>query len=318
MVGAGTVVTQAFAGEGAQEYRARVFEHGLPPVRIVAADLQMLGRDAVTDGAGLFHTACVYQGTATTERTRDDVAPRQGGQQALHLSLHPVDISQVGAQQNALRKFIMFSLAEQVHGNPVRRSRSIGQHQNFARAGNHVDSHRAENPPFGGRHVGIARPRNLVYLGHGLRTKGQCRYRLGAAYGKDTRDAGNVGRGQHQRITLAGCVLASTGSRRGSWHHHDNLSDAGHMGRNGIHQDRGWISRLATRNIDADPVQRGNFLPQQAAVFVAVTPAFTAGLFLRLVEDANTLRREKQRVALRRRNTLKSQLQLLLRQFKRA
>ncbi len=59
VVGAGAVVAQAFAGVSAQEDRAGVAQQRLPAVWVGAADLQVLGRDAVADGAGLFHAARV-------------------------------------------------------------------------------------------------------------------------------------------------------------------------------------------------------------------------------------------------------------------
>src|SRR5262245_53612101 len=47
VVGAGAVVTQTLTGVSAEEDRARMLEQRFPLVRVAAADLQVLRRDAV-------------------------------------------------------------------------------------------------------------------------------------------------------------------------------------------------------------------------------------------------------------------------------
>ena len=47
MVGAGAVVAQAFAAEGAKEDGSGVAQQGLPTARLGAADFQMLGRNLI-------------------------------------------------------------------------------------------------------------------------------------------------------------------------------------------------------------------------------------------------------------------------------
>ena len=56
--------------------------------------------------------------------------------------LHLVDVGGVGAQQDALRQFVVLGLGEQVHRHPVGRRAAVGQHQDLARAGDHVDADR--------------------------------------------------------------------------------------------------------------------------------------------------------------------------------
>ena len=70
MVRAGAVVAQALAGEGAEEDRAGVAQQRLPALRVARADLEVLGRDAVADLAGLFHAARQDQRAAAFERRR--------------------------------------------------------------------------------------------------------------------------------------------------------------------------------------------------------------------------------------------------------
>ncbi len=65
-------------------------------------------------------------------RLGDDLGARHVGQQAVYVGLHAVDVGGVGAQQDALRQFVVLGLAEQVHGHPVGRRGAVGQHQDFA------------------------------------------------------------------------------------------------------------------------------------------------------------------------------------------
>ena len=60
------------------------------------------------------------------------------------------------------------------------------------------------------------------------------------------------------------------------------------MGWDGVHQDARWISRFATRHINAHTVEWCDFLAQQGAIGVTVLPALARGFFLRLVVAAHT------------------------------
>ena len=69
-------------------------------------------------------------------------------------------------------------------------------------------------------------------------------------------------------------------------HHHHHFRHAGDLGRDGIHQYRRGVGRLAARHIDADPVQRGNLLAQRVAQRIGVLPAV---LFLQAVKMTDAL-----------------------------
>ena len=119
MVRAGAVVAQAFAGVGAEEDRAGMPQQRLPALRLARADLEVFGRDAVAELAGLFHRAREDQRAAPFERGADDVCARQARQQALDRRAHGIEVGGVGAQQQALRQFVVLGLREQVHRHPV-------------------------------------------------------------------------------------------------------------------------------------------------------------------------------------------------------
>jgi hypothetical protein len=76
----------------------------------------------------------------------DDLAPGMAGSRRSIARLHRVDVRGVRAQQDALRQLVVLGLAEQIHRDPVGGRAAIGQHQDFARAGDHVDADRTEHP----------------------------------------------------------------------------------------------------------------------------------------------------------------------------
>ncbi|MNT36505.1 hypothetical protein D3C72_1725910 [compost metagenome] len=159
--------------------------------------------DAVADRAGFFHVLGEDQRAPAGEALGDDLGARHGGQQAIDLALHGIEVRGVRAQQDALRQLVMLGLAEEVHGHPVGRRGAVGQHQDFARARDHVDAHGAEHALLGAGHIGVAGAGDLVHLGHGGRAVGQRGHGLGAADGEGPRHARYIGGGQHQLVALA-------------------------------------------------------------------------------------------------------------------
>ena len=201
----------------------------------------------------------------------------------------------------------MFSLAEQVHRHPVRGSAAIGQHQNLAGSGNHVDAHRAKHALFGAGDISVAGAGDLVHLGHRGGAVSQRSHGLRAANRKSPGDACYISCRQHQGIFFAFW----------RWHHHDDFAHSGDMRWNGVHQHRRRVSRLAARHINAHAVKRGDFLAQQRAVLVAVAPAFTIGLLLGFMVGAHTAGSRLQCIALGSGNRMKRRLELSLRQLQR-
>ena len=182
----------------------------------------------------------------------------------------------------------MLGLGEQVDRHPVGIGRRIGDDQHFRRPRHHVDADGAEDAALCSRHVSVAGADNLVYLRDGLRAVGQRSDGLRTTKGEHAIDADQACGSQHQRILLA--------TRRR--HHHDQFADAGHLGRQGIHQHRARICRLAARHIQADAIQRRDLLSESRAIGFREAPRFE---FLPLVIIAYPLRCGFKRRALRRR-----------------
>ena len=81
---------------------------------------------------------------------------------------------------------------------------------------------------------------------------------------------------------------------------------------NGVHQHGRRIRGLAARDVDADPVQRRDLLPQHRAIGLGVGEA-AQFLALAFVEGADALGGDLQRLALGRRQAVQGRLQFGLR-----
>ena len=281
-----------------------MFEQRLPAVRVAAAHLEMLRRDAVADVAGFFHAAGVDQGTTIVERLGDDFSAGHVGQQAGHGRLHSVDVLRIRAEQDALSHLVMLGLTEEIHRHPVWRCGAIGEHQNFAWARDHVDAHRAENSALRGGYISVPRAGDFVNARYRRRAVRQCANRLRTANAKPARDPGYIGSRQQQGV-----------GGTGVGHDHDDLAHARNMGGNGIHQQAGWIGCFAARHIDAGAINWRDFLSEQTAVFITVLPTLATHAFLPLVVTADAIYSTLQGLALLGRNRIKGALELSLRQL---
>ena len=145
--------------------------------------------------------------------------------------------------ENRRGRLIMLGLRQQVCGNKIGSSRSVGQDNDLARTGDHVDIDLTEHKLFGCGHVNIPRPHNLIDFFDTLCAVSHGAYGLGSSDKKNLVNPGNIGRHDNIGIDLSPFC-------RGA--HHD-LSHTGHPCRYGIHEDRRGIRGLASRNIDTDP-----------------------------------------------------------------
>src|SRR5690606_20337824 len=128
-----------------------------------------------------------------------------------------------------------------------------------------------------GGDIDIAGADDLVDLRHAFGAVRQCGDGLGATHGEYAIDTGDGGGGEHQFVDFA------TGRR----HRHDHFGDASDLRRDRIHQHRRGIRRLAAGHINADAIERRDFLAEHGTVVLAVLPRI---LLLLLVVAANAVR----------------------------
>ena len=87
----------------------------------------------------------------------------------------------VVGDENALGRFVVLGLREQVGGDPGRVVRLVGDDQNLGRACDRVDADLAEDLALGGGDIGVAGADDLVDGGDRLRAVSERRDRLRAA-----------------------------------------------------------------------------------------------------------------------------------------
>ena len=294
-----TVVAHRLGGIAPHEYCPGMADLRRHRQRVFHRQFQMLRCDVVADRDRLIHIAYLDQGTTQAQRGLDNRFARHLRQQVVDTLRHLFDELGIGTEQDGLGILVVFGLGEQIHGNPVRVGLAITDHQDLGGPCDHVDAHGTEYQPLGRRHEDIARTNDLVHLGDGLGAIGQRCNRLSPANGKDPIHADHRCGGQHQFIDL---------TIRGG-HHHDQFLHPGDLGRDRIHQYRGGIGGLATGNIQASTIQRGNLLPQQGAIGLSVGPGF---LLLVLVIHPYPFGGTFQGLTLGRRDRLQGLLQTFL------
>src|SRR6266702_2761558 len=176
----------------------------------------------------------------------------------------------------------MFRLGEEVGGDVGRVAAAVIDHEDLARPGDHVDADLAEYQLLGGGNVDVSRPGDLVDPRDRGGAVGKSRNGLRSADAEDAVNAGEAGRHEHMGTDLAA----------GGGGYHDDFADPRHAGRNGVHDDTGGVTRLAARNVDADPRQRGNLLTQHDVRLFGGNPGL---LLLFLVETGNPRDRQPER-----------------------
>ena len=171
-----------------------------------------------------------------------DVAARQGLELALHGGFDGGGEAGVVGDQDGLRGGVVLGLRQQVGRQPFGIVVLVGDDQHLGRSGDGIDADRAVHLPLGGGDVGVAGADDLDHRADRLGAEGERGHRLRAADAIDLGDAGQMRRGQHQRVHLAA----------GRRHHHGDARHAGDPGRHGVHQHGAWIAGEAAGDVEAD------------------------------------------------------------------
>ncbi len=154
----------------------------------------------------------------------------------------------------------VFGLGEQVGGDVTRIGAVVGQHEQLAGAGEHVNADFAEEQAFGGGDVGVAGPEDFRDAPDRFRAERHGGDGLRAA------DLINLGRPGQPR----GVEERRVDRRRAA---DDDLAAAGHFGERDGHDDRRDQRRGPTGHVDADAFDGIKFFADDAALGVAHLPA---------------------------------------------
>ncbi len=172
---------------------------------------------------------------------------------------------------------VMLILRFEIFDDIIRVRVVVRNHGDLGRSGGHVNVHETIDLPLRLRHVGVARPDDLVHLRDRLRAERHRADRLRAANLVDGRHLQQVR--HHEDMRVHRPVLFR---RR----HEDDLLDAGDLGRHHCHVDGGDQGSRAGRDVNTDPLQRDRMLPEHHPLLIPDPP----GLLHRpLVEPLDVL-----------------------------
>ena len=213
MVRAGEVVPQRLGDVPPEEDAARVFDLVQHAEGVIDADLKVLRCDDVAGLDGLAQVRADDDLAVVVHAGPGDGGAGQLGNLYFQLGLHGLGkVGAVGDEDGACQ-LVVLGLTQKVGGDPCGVTAAVGQHQDLAGAGDHVDAHLAEDLPLGGGDVDVARADDLIDGRDGLGAVGQRSHGLCAAGLEDLRHACG-GRGSEDdgvHLTILPC-----GSR-----HHD-------------------------------------------------------------------------------------------------
>ncbi len=302
VVGAGNIIAKRFGAPSAHKDGAGVANAAEQAHRILAVQLQVLGRHGVHGLDGGSHIGGHHDGSFVIERGARDLGTRGLRHQDVDAGLDLARKLLVASHQIAGRQRIVLGLGHQVCRDHHGFGRGIGQHADLGRAGDHVDSHVARDNLLGSGNKSVTRTGDLVDTRNGLGTVRQRGHGLSAAHHIDFVHAAELCRGE--RVGADQAVLLR---RR----HHNHALDAGNLGGNGIHEHRGGILRATARHVDAGRGKRGHLNAEHRAVRARGKPAL---LDLALVELTNLARGLLERRDKRGVEAFERGIDLLLRQ----
>ena len=256
VVGACKVIAQGLGHIAAQEDAARVFDLVQHPEGVLHADLQMLRRNDVAGLNGLVQVGADDDLPVVVHAGAGNGGTGQLGDLHLQLCLHGPGQRRTVGDKNRAGQLVVLGLAQQVCRHPGGVAAAVGQHQDLAGAGDHINAHLAEHLPLGGGNVDVAGADDLVHRRDGLGAVGQRGHGLCTAGLEDLGHTSGGGGGKDDRIHPA--VLSGGGG------HHD-LRHARDLGRDDIHQHSGGIGRRAAGHIHARLFNGSIFLAQHDA-----------------------------------------------------
>ena len=260
MVGTGHVVAQRNRGVRATEDGAGVADLGDHGIRISGLHFKVFGRVRVGRVDGLFDAVCEDDaGLAAAQRRVDALGVLGARHAVLEALLHLVgDVFAVG-DKHGTGELVMFSLADQIGGEPAWVGTLVGDDGDFGRTGDGVDADDAGDHALGGGDEDVARAGDLVHrIAQNLAV-----LRFGALgavseHGDGLSAADRVhlvhaedGAGGEDGLVRQAVGVAA--ARRGG---DGQRFDACGLRRHHVHDDGARVDGLASRHVQADALHR--------------------------------------------------------------
>ena len=209
-----------------------------------------------------------HNGAPVFQRASGGGGSGQGGALLFQLLLEGIGQTGIVSDADSRGQSIVLRLRKHIRSEPCGVGGRIGQHEHFARPGDHINAHNALHHALGSGDKNIARPGNNIHRLNGLRAVGHGRNGPCPANAVNFINIKKMRCGKNMRINRA--VLAGRRKYRQARH-------AGHLGGYGAHEQAGNKGRIATLtagNIQAASVNRCNLLAENAAVLAGEKPRF--------------------------------------------
>ena len=280
MVHAGIVVADRFGRSRTQKHGARVSDVAQAGPWVPHQEFDVFRGDTIGQPDAFAQVLHHHNRTEVAQGLSDGVAAVQAGDLPFDFVRDPP--GEVDARRDADGGFeaaAVFGLGQQVRGDVSGVGGFVGQNDDFAGAGDHVDIDGSEDQLFRDLDGGVAGAHEFVHPGDGGGAVGQGGNGLGAENPVDFIDADDMGGSQHGRMD--GAVRPC---RRG----HAESRHARDAGGNGGHQKRREKRGARAGDENANPFDGEHPSAQHHAVAVFDVPG---GLFLRAVKPPDVVRR---------------------------
>ena len=228
MVGAGDIIADRFGRVAAEEDAAGVAHLIEQRLRVIDGELEVFGGEPVDQRAGGLEAVDDDDRAVSVPCGARDRGGGEDGQFLVHRPRDRLRIVGVVGEQDRLRGGVVLGLAQQVGGGPLRIVLGVGDDDDLAGAGDHVDADDAIDLALGLRDPGVAGAGDDVDRRDAACAISERGDRLRAADAPHFIDAGQVRGGEDERVDLA---------IGGGGDHHQTL-DAGDLGGDGVHQQR--------------------------------------------------------------------------------
>ncbi len=231
----------------AQKYRARARNPGSQCLGVLNRQNEVLGRIHVGQGYG-FTGITDNDDPAVVERPARDDPARQSLDSRRYGLADGLSHSLVRRNHEDLAVGAMLRLRQHVGSDEFRAGGMVDDDGDLRGAGRHIDRDSfAIYHELGRRHVGVARPENLVDAGDAFRTVCHGRDGLGSADSIHVVDTKHAGGEEDGRMKAAGPVRRRT---------EYDLPASGEPGRDAEHEHRGKQRRGTAGDVQPHPLDR--------------------------------------------------------------
>lgn len=196
MIGAGNIIAERLGTPSAHKDGAGVANTAEQAHRVLAVQLQVLGRHGVHRLDGGSHVGGYHDSALVIERGTRDLGTRGLRHQDVDTRLDLARKLLVAGHQIAGCQRVVLGLRHQVCRDHHGLGRGIGQHADLGRTGDHIDTHVTRDNLLGSGNKSVARTGDFIDARNGLGAVRQRGHSLSAAHHIDLVHAAELCRGE--------------------------------------------------------------------------------------------------------------------------